>query len=326
MTHRSSARPTPTQALVSTFFCLVSACAGELDSPIPTASYPKVEGEPARALVIMLPGAGDRVGAYDEQGFVSAMRESGMSVDMLEVDAHYGYYKSRTLLERMEQDVLAPNRGKYDEIWIVGISMGGIGALLTAWTYPDDVDGLILIAPYLGRRKTLKEIAKAGGIQQWQPPAAEGEWDVEIWRMLKQASEEGQGSEPEIWLMYGEDDFGVKAHELLAAGLPADRVKTTSGGHSWDTWTRLWAALMGIGPISGDRRDQPAEIEPVELDPHDSPSAQRRDPRGRASKDQIPGLQRHASRQMLDQFRDRKDHQIEPAVLHQLIVEVPANP
>lgn len=262
MTRRSSARPTPTQALVSTFFCLVSACAGELEAPIPTASHPKPEGEPARALVIMLPGAGDRVGAYEEQGFVAAMRHSDMDVDMLEVDAHYGYYRSRTLLERMEQDVLAPNRDKYEEIWIVGISMGGIGALLTAWTYPEDIDGLILIAPYLGRRKTLREIANAGGIQEWQPPEEEGEWDVEIWRMLKDASESDE--RPEIWLMYGEDDFGVRAHELLAAGLPVDRVKTTHGGHSWETWTRLWAALMDVAPIAGQPGGVEQEIEAAE--------------------------------------------------------------
>lgn len=244
--------------------CLSSACvAGSLESPIPTASYAKSEQAPARALVIMLPGAGDRVGVYDERGFVASLRESGMDVDMLEVDAHYGYYKSRTLLERMEQDVLAPNRDKYDEVWIVGISMGGIGALLSAWTYPDDIDGLVLIAPYLGRRKTLQQISAAGGLASWQPPAEKGEWDLEIWRMLKQISESGDASKPQLWLMYGVDDFGVRAHELLAAGLPADRVRTTTGGHAWDTWTRLWATLLDERPFASmpALADAPVEAE-----------------------------------------------------------------
>ncbi|MCA9685587.1 MAG: alpha/beta hydrolase, partial [Myxococcales bacterium] len=188
-----------TRALLSTVVCLMSACAGELQAPILTASYPAPAPEPSRAesmptatepastLVIMLPGAGDRVGTYDEHGFVELMHQSGMAVDILEVDAHYGYYRSRTLLERMEQDVLAPNRGRYQEIWVVGISMGGIGALLTAWTFPEDIDGLILMAPYLGRRKTLRAIESAGGLARWQPPAEidDEEWDVEIWRMLK---------------------------------------------------------------------------------------------------------------------------------------------
>jgi pimeloyl-ACP methyl ester carboxylesterase len=240
----------PVHALLSIFVGLLGGCAtGSLADPIPTAVYSKSEQAPARALVILLPGAGDRIGVYDDRGFVAAMRDSGMDVDMLEVDAHFGYYKSRTLLDRMEHDVLAPNRGKYDEVWIVGISMGGIGALLTAWTYPEDIEGLVLIAPYLGRRKTLAQISAAGGLSEWQPPAEKGEWDLEIWRMLKQVSAGGSASKPEIWLMYGVDDFGVRAHELLAAGLPPERVETTSGGHAWDTWTRLWSTLIAARPF-----------------------------------------------------------------------------
>jgi len=230
---------------------LLSACA-DMPTPIPTAAYPTVAPEPARTLVIMLPGAGDRVGTYDDHGFVQTMRDTGMDVDMLEVDAHFGYYKSRTLLDRMGADVLAPNRDKYDSIWIVGISMGGIGALLTAWTYPEDIDGLILIAPYLGRRKTLRSIGSAGGLAAWQPPAqVDDEWDIEIWRMLKGISEAGAVGKPELYLMYGQDDFGVRAHEMLAAGLPRSRVRTVPGGHAWTTWTTLWDGLMDERPIGG---------------------------------------------------------------------------
>jgi len=266
-----SPSPSPTRALLSSLVCLLGACAGELQTPIPTAAYPAPTPTPRstptaanatppeaptgpRTLVVMLPGAGDRVGTYDEHGFVELMHDSGMDVDILEVDAHYGYYRSRTLLERMEQDVLGPNRGRYQEIWVVGISMGGIGALLTAHNFPEDIDGLILMAPYLGRRKTLRAIDAAGGLARWQPPAKvdEQQWDVEIWRMLKGMSEDrGQGSDssPELYLMYGEEDFGVRAHELLADALPPGRVKTTSGGHSWETWTKLWTALMAEQPL-----------------------------------------------------------------------------
>ncbi len=242
--------PRPGLLVLALSVWLGGCVSGKVESPIPTATYPESESESARALVIMLPGAGDRVGVYDEKGFVGALRDTGMDVDMLEVDAHFGYYKSRTLLERMDQDVLGPNRGKYDEIWIVGISMGGIGALLTAWTYPEDIDGLVLIAPYLGRRKILSEVSDAGGLAKWEPSAEKGEWDHEIWRMLKQISQAGDEAKPEVWLMYGVDDFGVRAHELLAAGLPTDRVETTTGGHAWDTWTRLWATLLGERPFA----------------------------------------------------------------------------
>lgn len=260
----SKVRQVSTHAVfVSSLVSLLSACAGKLEDPIPTAVYPGPpagealieagagEAKHARALVVMLPGVGDRVGTYDKHGFVQTMRDSGMDVDMLEVDAHLGYYRSQTLLDRMEQDVLAPNRDHYQEIWLVGISMGGLGALLTTWTYPDQIDGLILMAPYLGRRRILSEIEHAGGLAAWEPPAKvnEARWDIEIWRMLQRISERQGTGDTELYLMYGEDDFGIRAHRLLAAELPASRVKTAPGGHAWPTWTTLWNALMAESPI-----------------------------------------------------------------------------
>ena len=251
--------PSPTRAAVSTLICMLSACAGDLQTPMPTVAYPLAD-EPARTLVIMLPGAGDRVGTYAEHGMVATLRDTGMSVDMLELDAHYGYYKSRTLLERIDQDVLEPNRGKYDEIWLVGISMGGIGALLTAWTYPEDIDGIVLIAPYLGRRKTLRQISDAGGLAAWEPPPEPAapdpdEWDIEIWRMLKRISA-SEIEHPKIILMYGNDDFGARAHNLLAAALPPEQVHTAPGGHSWSTWTTLF---------------QPPALNALDAKPHPRP-------------------------------------------------------
>jgi pimeloyl-ACP methyl ester carboxylesterase len=235
--------------LLVTLICVLGACAtGRVEDPIPTAMYPKSEQEPARTLVIMLPGAGDRLGKFEKMGFVAAMHESGMDVDVLEVDAHYRYYKTRTLLPRME-GVLAPNRDRYEEIWVVGLSMGGLGALLTAWTYPEDIDGLVLIAPYMGRPKVLKQIIEAGGLAEWQPPAEEGDWDLEIWKMLKRVCESGEAGRPKIRLMYGVDDFGFETHELLAAELPKDMVETTEGGHAWPVWTRLWAAMIADRPF-----------------------------------------------------------------------------
>ncbi|PRQ05236.1 serine aminopeptidase domain-containing protein [Enhygromyxa salina] len=244
----------PRAIILPTLLSLLGACAGALNDPIVTEVHRRSTSDRARVLVVLLPGAGDRVGTYEKHGFVQSMRASGMDVDMLEVDAHYGYYRSRTLMDRMEHDVLAPNREHYEAIWLVGISMGGIGALLTAWTFPDDVDGLVLMAPYLGRRKTLKQIEQAGGLAAWEPPAAvDGEkaWDVEIWRMLKRMSETPRPGEPELYLMFGRDDFGVRAHELLAAGLAPEQVKTAPGGHAWSTWTTLWNQLLAERPIDG---------------------------------------------------------------------------
>ena len=43
-----------------------------------------------------------------------------------------------------------------------------------------------------------------------------------------------------IYLAYGTEDFGARAHAVLAAALPKDHVITRPGEHSWTTWTPLF--------------------------------------------------------------------------------------
>ncbi len=52
--------------------------------------------------------------------------------------------------------------------------MGGIGALLTVEKYPDDVDGIILIAPYLGRRRSAHS-DRGGATSRRDPGQRDGE-------------------------------------------------------------------------------------------------------------------------------------------------------
>jgi pimeloyl-ACP methyl ester carboxylesterase len=85
-------------------------------------------------------------------------------VDMVMVDAHYGYYADRTILEELHEGVFRPARTcGYRRIWIGGISLGGFGALLYASRYPEDVT----MAPFVGHPHLIDEIASAGGLSRW---------------------------------------------------------------------------------------------------------------------------------------------------------------
>lgn len=217
---------------------LAIACAPKTTIPIgthPHAATATATAAQSRTLLVLLPGRGDLGEDYTRHGFVArAHAEPG--VDVVTVDAHFSYYADRTLRERLHEDVLAPARGRYEQIWLLGISMGGIGALLTAEKYPDDVDGILLIAPYLGRRRTIEAVAHAGGLAKWQPPA-ELAWDERLWAWMK-------STETPIYLAYGTEDFGARAHAVLAAALPKDRVLTAPGEHAWTTWTPLFDRLL----------------------------------------------------------------------------------
>ncbi|HFE45054.1 MAG TPA: alpha/beta fold hydrolase [Nannocystis exedens] len=194
-------------------------------------------------LLVFLPGAGDPPSAFAKHSFVAAVRESRAPVDILAVDAHIGYYLDRTLVDRLWQDIISPAKSAgYNEIWVVGISMGGLGALLFAQEHSESIDGIVLLAPYLGKKRTLRAIATAG-VRNWQPDPKPGSFDYELWRWLK-GYQQSNASRPALYLGYGTDDPSASAHALLAELLPKTHIFTAPGDHDWTVWTPLWRRIL----------------------------------------------------------------------------------
>lgn len=221
----------------------------------------------ADALLVFLPGAYDRPADLAEQGFARAVADRSLALDVWLVDAHLGYYHERSIVERLHAEVIAPARALgYRTIGLAGISIGGFGALLYAQAHPQEVQGVIALAPYLGPRPLLKEIEAAGGAAAWAasgaaeraeaPDAAERA----LWRWLTrvgpQAAADGR---PELVLGYGSEDRLVAGHRLLAAVLPPERVLTTPGGHDWPAWRTLWARILSDPPGWTPRAPAPCD-------------------------------------------------------------------
>ncbi|MBZ5710857.1 alpha/beta hydrolase [Nannocystis pusilla] len=203
-------------------------------------------GERSDTVAILLQGHGDAPQRFIDHGFVALLEAAG--VDVVLADAHSGYYADRTAEARIYEDIVAPARAAgYARVWLVGISMGGMGALWTTSMHPGAVDGVVLLAPYLGRRRTLRAIEKVG-VAAWQPPAEPGKWDQEIWRWLKQAS---VTQNPPIYLGYGIHD-GDRGRMMLGQLLPREHVFTRPGGHDWQTWTELWHLMTPKVPWRGE--------------------------------------------------------------------------
>lgn len=223
--------------------------------------HPGIEAEPNKTLVLMFPGVGDEGETYVRHGFVQRLQAT-RAVDVVTVDAHRQYFAGRTLLARIEQDVLVPARQRgYAQIWIVGISMGGAGALLTARHFENDIDGLVLLAPYLGHARVIARIVRAGGIRKWKPPASNTGWTVDLWRWI-QGYARGE-RRPTIYLAAGTEDIWARAHRLLAEVVPPERVFSRPGGHSWEVWSPLWTSLLDAGAIA----TLPVEIPALEGPP-----------------------------------------------------------
>ncbi|HEV7856414.1 MAG TPA: alpha/beta hydrolase [Herminiimonas sp.] len=196
-------------------------------------------------LIVFLPGAYDKPQDFVDHGFVRALRDRHVAADVVMVDMHVGYYTADQAVERLREDIVLPAQQKgYAHIWLVGISLGGYGALLYSRLYANDIAGLFLMAPFMGNRTLLSEIAKAG-LAEWSAGEIGPEdCDRVLWSWLQGYSRENQSGHPPLYIGYGTEDRFARSNRTLAEVLPATHVITTHGGHEWAPWFRLWTAFL----------------------------------------------------------------------------------
>jgi len=221
---------------------ILSAC---LRLPATEAPIPHIKstGDEAanNTLVIMLPGRGDRAETFAGSGFIDIGRQHDF--DVVAVDAHFGYYRERSLIPRLREDVIKPARAQgYETIWLLGVSMGGFGSLLYAQAHPGDIDGLILLAPYVGGDKVINDINAAGALSRWNPTGKNlPDHEVDMWRWLQTQTSKPDGTP--VFLGYGRSDDLVSAYGPLLDALEPSRVFARDGEHKWTTWTPIWASI-----------------------------------------------------------------------------------
>ena len=136
--------------------------------------------------MIWLPGAYQSAQDFLNAGFAAAVHERKSPLDLSFVDMEFAYLGDRAALELLRSDIVHPARNAGVSIWLGGISLGGLTALDYAASYPDEIDGLCLLAPYLGNRILTSEIARAPGLEAWQPgELAQIDEERRIWRYIQ---------------------------------------------------------------------------------------------------------------------------------------------
>lgn len=218
--------------------------------PMRTIDQPAPCGQ-VDTLIVMLPGSYSLPEEFQREGFVRALRDRQVAADVVLVDAHVGYYRDRTIIDRLYADVVQPARARgVRHVWVVGISLGAVGAMLYADEHPQALDGVVLLAPFLGTRLTAIEIENAGGLAKWPAPErrVDEELDNRLWRWMKGQSEKAQPLR--IIQGYGVDDRFAYNNRLFSQSLPPAQVFTAPGGHDWPAWNQLWDRIAGQLPLA----------------------------------------------------------------------------
>lgn len=236
--------------LVLCFVALSLGCMHAPPTQVPMTTW--LYSEPGKhngSLIVLLPGINEQPTKYEQRGFIDDLRDRGLDMDVVAVDAHFGYYEERSLIGRLKADVINPAKTNgYDKIWLVGFSVGGLGSLLYAMEYPDDIEGLVTLAPYLGDGSLIREIKDAGGPLNWHPgSSSEDEAIRSLWIWLKNYDAGEDVDLPVLYLGYGKQDKFAVADSLLATLLPPERVYVIPGRHNWWTWKKLWVQALDSG-------------------------------------------------------------------------------
>ena len=235
--------------MISISLLCLASCIPASTVPLGSVNFQAAETGRQRTLVLFLPGRGSDARSFDAEGLVGALRRKVPGVDMVGAEAHLGYYLDRTLPRRLKEDVIDPAKKLgYRDIWLVGISMGGLGAILYDTAYPGEVTGICLLAPYLGEGSALEEIRRAGGLARWEPGAAVSEQEREIWLRLKSYAEPGK-SVGRVYLGFGTGDRFAVTNRFFGGMLPAGQVMNAAGGHDWPTWRALWDQMLERVPL-----------------------------------------------------------------------------
>jgi pimeloyl-ACP methyl ester carboxylesterase len=201
--------------------------------------------------VVFLPAAYTGPEDFVRAGFVSAVRERDLPLDLVFAELNLQHLTDRTLLRRLRHELILPARALgCRRIWLCGISLGGFIGLAYAERYTSEIDGLCLLAPYLGNHMIVGEIERANGVASWQPgePGPDDD-ERRVWRFIQSRVEHSIA----IRLGYGLEDRFANSHRLMAAALGPQDVRVVPGGHEWSVWSQLWAEFLDNQLIHDDR-------------------------------------------------------------------------
>ena len=235
---------------------LFLGCSGSRNKKVlPTVRYPGMTGK--RSLVVLLPTMGGKGSHYETEGFLDEVWERGFEASLEVVDVTPTLYLGNRIVELLKTEVIEPAKAEgFEEFYLVGISLGGHGVLLYATEYPEDVDGVVVLAPFISGDTASEAIEDAGGLTTWEDcPFIAWTHACNLWKALK-VYVSNPRNRKKIVLGFGTEDIFVDQCRILAEVLPPEQVFTVSGGHDWATWKKLFIKVADYFKVLKIQRDK----------------------------------------------------------------------
>lgn len=218
---------------------------GDPRLPIPSRLVPAPAA--ATRLVVLLPGRGDDLEGLVRHHAAELVQRQWPDADVLLTGLTLPYYRAGRAVPRLDREIVRPALQHYRQLWLAGISLGGLGALLYDQAHPGAVHGLLLLSPYLGDASIRHEIEAAGGLAAWQPgprqPMGPDTFQRELWRYLQHWRQDPRRVAT-TWLAYGDRERFRAPIELMSPLLPPTHVLMLPGHHDWTLWSTALPALL----------------------------------------------------------------------------------
>jgi pimeloyl-ACP methyl ester carboxylesterase len=221
-----------------------------------TLFQPAQPGVTADTRVLFLPAAYTGPEDFVQAGFVSAVRERELPVDLVFAELNLQHLTDRSILRRIRHELVLPARALgCQSIWLCGISLGGFIGLSFAERYTSEIDGLCLLAPYLGNHIIIGEIERANGVASWQPGELAADDDERrVWRFIQSRRQQRVS----VRLGYGSEDRFANSQRMMAGALLPEEVQVVPGGHEWPVWSQLWGDFLDSQFSQQDGSAQPS--------------------------------------------------------------------
>lgn len=229
----------------------MSAC--RLFLPPATRPVRKLQFEPqgnkAQELVLLLPGRLSRPEEFVQFGIVDLVQKERPRARIVAPDLHMGYYMRGLADACLHEEIIGPAKKQGLRVTIIGVSMGGLGALTYSLRFPGEVDEMLLLSPFVGEKELMVEIEQAGGLEKWESsvgtPRTKSEALQKLWIEMKRQWLPRSGPPFPIALVVGKSDRLLASNRLFARSiLKPDQLIEIEGGHDWACWKRGAAILL----------------------------------------------------------------------------------